>query len=139
MAAYPISSRVEYRQLFEQGIQEFNSGQFFECHDTLEELWFDMRQERKRFVQGLIQASVGVFHASCGNLSAAGSQLARSIEKLEGFRPRFMGIDVERLHLDLLGIQREVARRFHEGADSVELPQLPVIDYLFDPESMADF
>ena len=38
----PNLDPVEIRQ-FRQAIEEFNSGKFFECHDTLEEIWRGIR------------------------------------------------------------------------------------------------
>ena len=42
-----------------KGIEEFNRGDYFECHETLEDVWMLEAGENKRFYQGLIQLSVG--------------------------------------------------------------------------------
>jgi len=44
---------------FARGIEEFNNRYFFECHDTLEDLWMDTVGRDRLFLQGLIQVSVG--------------------------------------------------------------------------------
>jgi len=38
----PVLSPEE-RSLYEKGVGEFNARLFFECHDTLEELWAGVR------------------------------------------------------------------------------------------------
>ena len=40
---------------------------FFECHDTLEEVWTGIRGSARDFFQGLIQVSVGFYHHGNGN------------------------------------------------------------------------
>ena len=44
---------VEERVLFERGVDEFNRGFYFECHDTLEDLWSGLRGPVRDFFQGL--------------------------------------------------------------------------------------
>jgi predicted metal-dependent hydrolase len=53
---------TEYPEKYLEGIRLFNAEDFFECHDVLEELWSETLGEEKKFYQGLIQASVALFH-----------------------------------------------------------------------------
>ena len=48
----------EERRALAKGIAEFNAGLFFECHDTLEDMWGGIRGPARDFFQGLIQVSV---------------------------------------------------------------------------------
>ena len=131
---------MNYREQLELGVSEFNSGQYFECHDTFEHLWMDQRGERKRFVQGLIQVAVGIFHATRGNFRGADSQLSKGMAKLGEFRPRYLGIDVERFFQELLPVHRAVqAILLNRGEGSIDTALIPTIDYLFDEQTMADF
>ena len=38
---------------FLKGIDEFNEELFFECHETLEEIWLEDHGEDRKFYQGL--------------------------------------------------------------------------------------
>ncbi len=78
---------------FRRAIGEFNDGHYFECHDTLEALWLLASGEEKRFLQGLIQVSVGFYHFSNGNPSGAISQWGKGSRKLETFGPGYAGLD----------------------------------------------
>ena len=78
----------------EKGIKEFNDEDFFTCHDTLEDVWMDVRGYERLFFQGLIQVSVGYYHLTCQNYPGAEHLLGRGIEKLEAFVPAHRGIDV---------------------------------------------
>jgi predicted metal-dependent hydrolase len=82
---------------FFSAIRDFNGGRFFECHDTLEALWVESSGKEKRFLQGMIQVSVGFYHFYNGNPSGALSQWGKGSGKLSGFVPVHAGIDVGRL------------------------------------------
>lgn len=86
---------------FSRAVGEFNDGRFFECHDTLEALWVESSGDDKRFLQGLIQVSVGFYHFFNGNPSGALSQWRKGGEKLSGFGACRAGIDVGRLLSDV--------------------------------------
>jgi predicted metal-dependent hydrolase len=82
---------------FRRGIEEFNAGKFFECHETLEDVWHGIRGSARDFFQGLIQISVGFYHLGNGNLKGGRSQLEKGLLRLERYPARFVGIDLERL------------------------------------------
>ena len=54
--------------LFNEGLEYFRSGEYFEAHESWEELWSDFYLEDRRFVQGLIQLSVSFVHLENNNL-----------------------------------------------------------------------
>ena len=78
----------------EKGIVEFNDEAFFECHDTLEEVWMEVRGQERLFFQGLVQVAVGYYHLTCENYPGAEHLLERGIQKLEGFPPCQRGVDL---------------------------------------------
>jgi predicted metal-dependent hydrolase len=82
---------------FQRGIAEFNREEFFECHDTIEELWMETGGKDRLFLQGLIQVSVGFYHFQNENFKGASSQFTKALGKLDEYRPVYAGIDVERL------------------------------------------
>jgi len=75
-------------------VAEFNARLFFECHDTLEELWSGLRGPWRDFFQGLIQVTVAFYHLGNGNLGGAASMLDRALRRLEGYPPRYYGFDL---------------------------------------------
>jgi hypothetical protein len=92
----------EDRRGLEKGVAEFNAGYFFECHDTLEDVWSGIRGPLRDFFQGLIQVSVGLYHFGNGNRGGALTMLDRGLTRLAKYPDRCCG-------LDLLGLRREVA------------------------------
>jgi predicted metal-dependent hydrolase len=81
-----------------RGIDLFNAGEFFECHEVLEDLWRPNRGEERFFLQALIHYAVAFHHHRQGNPVGARLQLEKGIRKLAGYLPQFQGIDTARLY-----------------------------------------
>ena len=88
---------METQTGLEEGITQFNAGDFFACHDTLEDVWMWLRGPDRSFFQGLIQVSVGYYHLSCENYPGAEHLLERGIQKLQLFPAQHRGVDIEDL------------------------------------------
>lgn len=98
----------EYPEQYLEGIRLFNEQEFFECHDVLEELWSDVVGEERKFLQGLIQAAVGLFHFGNDNLGGARKMYLAACEKLTLYGQSYMGIDLDRFLLDFRGCFEEL-------------------------------
>ena len=102
---------------YEQGIDLFNEGRFFECHEAWEEIWKRSDGEVKLFYQGLIQAAVAILHAQRGNLEGARSLYAKASAKLDQIPHEHMGLAVGELRIEL--------SRFIEAACRADASVLP--------------
>ncbi len=80
-----------------KGIEEFNRGEFFECHEYLEEAWMQEPGRVRSLYQGILQVGVGFYHQQNGNWRGATGVLRNGIERLREFEPETSGIDVSRL------------------------------------------
>jgi hypothetical protein len=76
------------------GILFFNERDFFEAHEVWEDLWSESHGNERRFYQGLIQAAVGLFHFSGGNLGGAVKLYRSSRDYMEPCGSPFLGLDV---------------------------------------------
>lgn len=101
-------AELEKNLLFCRGIEEFNCGNYFSCHETLEELWMGLEGEAKIFVQGLIQVSVGLYHYQRSNTAGAAKLFKRARVRLVGFEPSYAGISVRQLIEDVDLFLREL-------------------------------
>jgi uncharacterized protein len=81
--------------LYRQGIEYFNDCEFFEAHETWEELWTEYRGPARQFYQGLIQAAVALHHFGNGNIRGAKKVYLTSREYLEDYRPAYLGLNLE--------------------------------------------
>lgn len=82
---------------FWQGIDQFNRGEFYACHDTLEAVWNDAPIYEKKFFQGILQIAVALYHLENYNWRGAVILLGEGISRLSGYQPQYAGIDVEQL------------------------------------------
>jgi predicted metal-dependent hydrolase len=87
----------EDRTAFAKGLAQFNDRHFFECHDTLEEIWSGVRGAPRDFFQGLIQVAVGFYHLGNGNPKGARVMLRRALERLARYPEHYAGVELEPL------------------------------------------
>ncbi len=89
------------QDFFEHGIDLFNEGRFFECHEAWEEIWKRSDGAVKLFLPGLIQAAVAILHAQRGNLEGARSLYEKASAKLDPIPHEHMGLAIGELRLEL--------------------------------------
>jgi uncharacterized protein len=77
-----------------QGVAEFNAGEYYACHDTLEALWMDSIDPDKKFYQGVLQIAVACYHLHNRNWRGAVTLLGEGMGRLPYYQPVYAGIDV---------------------------------------------
>ena len=85
-----------YHPLYLKGIEYFNECEFFEAHDTWEELWTEYRGSARKYYQGLIQAAVALHHFGNGNTRGARKVYRTSRAYLVEYAPSYIGLDLEK-------------------------------------------
>jgi len=88
----PDTCPTPYDPLYIQGIRYFNDCEFFEAHETWEELWTEYRGEARKFYQGLIQVAVALHHFGNGNIRGAKKVYLTSRNYLEEFPETYEGL-----------------------------------------------
>jgi predicted metal-dependent hydrolase len=83
----------DYDPRYLAGISLFNDGDYFEAHEVWEGLWAESHGEERRFIQGLIQAAVGLCHFSNGNLGGAVKLFRTSRDYMQPCGSPFLGMD----------------------------------------------
>jgi len=84
--------------LYLRGIALYQTREFFECHEVLEELWTPMRGPHRLFLQALIHFAVAFYHQQKHNPVGAQGQLRKALRKIEPYLPLYQGIDTAILH-----------------------------------------
>lgn len=82
---------------FWQGVAQFNQGEFYDCHDTLEAIWMESGEPEKTFYQGVLQIAVALYHLSNRNARGAMILLGEGMNRLRRYEPAYSGIDVSAL------------------------------------------
>ena len=99
-----------------KSIEEFNQNEFFECHETLEELWMADQRSVRRLYQGILQIGVAFHHLRAGRHRPVMTLLKRGSKYLEPFAPLCMGVNIAGL---LHGTARCLAEVERLGPDRV--------------------
>lgn len=121
----------EFNPLYIEGIRLFNEQEFFECHDVLEEYWCEVSSGEATFYQGLIQASVALFHFENGNYGGARKLYFSSSKYLKDYLPHFEGVDVEKFLSDMKFCFQELIDAGDEYPTDIELREerVPKIEF----------
>lgn len=120
----PDAVSLVHQPLYHRGIELYCAGEFFACHEVLEELWTPMRGTHRLFLQALIHFAVAFYHQQRGNPLGAQRQLRKALRKIEGYLPQYEGVDTATLHRE----GQECLRRILEGAR----PQPPEMRFVMD-------
>ena len=87
----------------EKAVAEFNSGAFWECHESLEDLWRETPYPLRLFYHGIIKVAVGLHHVGRHNRHGAHAKLADGVRLLILFQPSYMGVRTDELLEDCRG------------------------------------
>ena len=85
------------KDLFEKGLKAYNNKKFYDAHEHWEDLWSDYVLHDAKFIQALIQLSVGYFHVTNSNRNGAQGLLKKCIPKFEMYLPKKRGLDIEKI------------------------------------------
>jgi predicted metal-dependent hydrolase len=95
----PISKRAL------QGIEEFNRGDYFEAHETLEEAWMEEKAPIRDLYRAVLQVAVAYLQIERANYNGAAKMFLRVRQWIDPLPDVCCGIDIVQL--------REDARRAH--------------------------
>jgi predicted metal-dependent hydrolase len=115
-----------------RGAELFNQQLYWESHEAWEELWLELEDEPKLFVQGLIQVAAG-YHKATVQMQPRGcvKLLTSALAKLDPAPPDFMGVETQRflpaVRRTLAEAQRWLAGEV-AGVDRALLPRIEMIE-----------
>ena len=105
-----------------EGVRLFNQGEFYDCHEVLEDAWRSDLRPCRHLYQGILQLGVALYHIQRGNARGARKVLARALRHLRALPPSCQGIDVDYLLTKALAIQEALARGEPQGSVGFQIP-----------------
>lgn len=84
---------MQYPEQYYLFFERFNQGEYYECHDLLEEIWLE--QKSNKFLQGLLQLAVGIYHFECGNIKGARWMFTSARNYLTRYLPVCWGLELD--------------------------------------------
>ncbi len=112
---------------FREGVRLFNERKFFECHDLFEEIWMNEDGSEGEFFRGLIHLAVGCYHMNNNNYRGAKSQLIKGTQKLEPYKPEYLGVGLSPLLESFRDIILDVERVIQGQLRHNQIREIPVI------------
>jgi uncharacterized protein len=106
-------------------IEQFNNREWFECHETLEELWMGESGMLRDFYQGVIQIAIALHHWRRDNFEGAMKLLKTGVEFLDKVGPVFMKVDVAGLTADAKRFKQELDALGQDGMAKVNRNLIP--------------
>lgn len=113
-----------------RGIEEFNAGQYFEQHETLELVWRAETRPVRDLYRGILQIGVAFLQIERGNARGAVKMFERAFRWLEPFVPACQGIDVERLLREAREVYAEAKQAAPEHVRDMVSTLFPKIYYI---------
>jgi len=124
------------RKLYYDGIELFNSGEFFDAHEVWEDAWHMAWGIKHEFYQGMIQCAVALEHYRRSNPRGVVSLFKSYNEHMRDVPSPFMGLDVRsflsQMH-DALRPVLEANPLPEKGAIELDVDQAPRIELIYDP------
>ena len=93
-----------------EAVAQFNRGEYFEQHETLELLWRAETRRVRYLYQGILQIGVAFHHLRKRNHHGTVYMLTRGSRYLAPFAPRCQRVDVDALLAAAAAALREVER-----------------------------
>lgn len=107
------------------GVEQFNAGQFYACHDTLEALWIEATEPEKTLYQGILQIAVALYHLENSNLRGAMILLGEGTNRLRRLADdNNYGINLGQLLIDSVNFLRAIQQVKPEEVSTMTSPKI---------------
>jgi predicted metal-dependent hydrolase len=110
-----------------KGIEQFNAGEYWECHETLEALWRAEPRPVRDLYQGILQIGVAFYHLRNDNYEGALKVVRRGLSRLRGLPEVCQGVRVADLVASARAVHDRLVALGREGAREMDLGALPQI------------
>lgn len=99
-------------------IGKFNEQDYFECHEILEDIWFDVHDESRDLYQGLLHYATALYHLTKKkNTKGTFLQLTKALQRLNKFNGKINGIDVPKVIRQIKKLRSKLLKK--------EMPERP--------------
>jgi len=115
------------QSVLDEAVRLFNNHYFWECHELLEDEWLEEIGDRKRFLQGVIQAAAAFYHVLNNNVRGFDRLAQEALKKLQIFPDLYEGLELSPLRASLnefIFDSQEIQAQRKENFDILKIVQL---------------
>lgn len=116
--------------LLVRGVELFNQGEYYDCHEVIEDAWNEEPAPVRIMYQGVLQLGVACYHVQNKNWRGAMKLLERGMPKVKRFAPHCMGLDLAQLLADAEAIRQELLRLGPDWDGEFDRSLFPTIEIL---------
>jgi hypothetical protein len=120
---------AELPHLAKRGLKEFNRGEFFKAHDSLEQAWMEDQTAGRDLYRAILQVAVAYYQIVRGNYNGAAKMFLRMRKWLTPLPDKCRGINIHKLKKDVGNVHAELTRLGPEGIDGFDLELLEPVEY----------
>jgi uncharacterized protein len=114
-------------------VDQFNRGDWFGCHETLEELWAGEKGEMRDFFQGILQVAAALHHWRNGNFRGAVILLEKGGGLLRRVPTECQGVDVDGVVVSADRLLAALASLSEERMAELDPALLPKLRFIHPP------
>jgi predicted metal-dependent hydrolase len=111
----------ERRRLMAEGRAAFNRGEFYEAHEHWEDVWNEVDEPERLWIQGMIQIASGLHKLQREQRATCRTLLAKAFTKLADAPDALYGFDLARLEIEARAVDEALARGEAADPRSVKL------------------
>ncbi|MFG1493874.1 DUF309 domain-containing protein [Halobacteriovorax sp. GFR7] len=92
---------TEHLELIQEGLNLFNTGHYWMCHEVVEDLWMDAMGDNARYVYWVvIQLATALYHHEDDNLNGATGMVNKAKGKIDFIEKNHVESDIMDRYLD---------------------------------------
>lgn len=115
--------------LARRGLEEFNRGEYFKAHDSLELAWMEEQTAGRDLYRSILQIAVAYYQIERGNYNGAAKMFLRMRKWLSPLPDTCRGINIKQLRLDVEAVHTELISLGPEGIEEFNLSLLKPVEY----------
>ncbi len=129
--------KPDFAPAFRRGVEHFNALEFWEAHESWEELWLAAESDLEQFLQGLIQIAAAYHHLKRGTFRGGVRLFDAGLARLANFPHPYCGVDrsavehAAREHRRWAAARLESTERLAQDA----YPKLTVVGKIAPPDA----
>lgn len=112
-----------------EGLELFNQGEYYKCHDALEAAWNEDQTAGRELYRGILQVGIAYYQIQRGNYRGAVKMLLRVRQWLDPLPAWCRGIHVAKLRQEAAAVQEALTTLGAEGMGAFDQHLFQPIEY----------